>query len=162
MSRNPHRGGTGSIGTARPIHTTGTDQRYGGPASGVRCQSQMVVIVPSGVLKKVCLKGHIFPFSRIDKEIQTRRAAVLTQLQQLDNNAANKDFCTPASPQLKGNLRPFSLRQSRAMGDSTTNWNRVDLSLVSENDPGNGPSDRPVYIPTGTPYLPQPHTEKKT
>ena len=111
-------------------------------------------------------KGGFIPlFSSIDKEIQTRRAAVLTQLQQLDNSAANKDFGTPASPQLTVERQPpsFSLRQSMALGDSTTNWNRVDLSPVSEYDPGNGPSDRPVYIPTGTPYLPQPHNvEKKT
>ena len=145
----------------QPVHTQDTE-----------VPRQVSVVEPDGDdsavrgSKEGVPKGGFIPlFSSIDKEIQTRRAAVLTQLQQLDNNAANKDFGTPASPQLTVERQPpsFSLRQSMTVGDSTTNWNRVDLSPVSEYDPGNGPSDRPVYIPTGTPYLPQPHNvEKKT
>ena len=124
------------------------------------------------------LPGIIPLVSSVDEELNADRAAKLARIQQRDAEKANTNIETETARERASRLRrsrvfsPISSAQHQLRtfttvpsyhSDDDFSGNQSFQSPDQEYNPGEVPEDRPVYIPTMRPYLPQPHhTDKRT
>ena len=124
------------------------------------------------------LPGIIPLVSSVDEELNADRAAKLARIQQRDAEKANPNIETETARERASRLRvssvfsPISSAQHQLRtfttvpsihSDDDFSGNQSFQSPDQEYNPGEVPEDRPVYIPTMRPYLPQPHhTDKRT
>ena len=124
------------------------------------------------------LPGIIPLVSSVDEELNADRAAKLARIQQRDAENANTNIETETARERASRLRrsrvisPISSAQHQLRtfttvpsyhSDDDFSGNQSFQSPDQEYNPGEVPEDRPVYIPTMRPYLPQPHhTDKRT
>ena len=122
--------------------------------------------------------GIIPLVSSVDEELNADRAAKLARIQQRDAEKANTNIETETARERACRLRrsrvfsPISSAQHQLRtfttvpsyhSDDDFSGNQSFQSPDQEYNPGEVPEDRPVYIPTMRPYLPQPHhTDKRT
>ena len=124
------------------------------------------------------LPGIIPLVSSVDEELNADRAAKLARIQQRDAEKANTNIETETARERAARLRrsrvfsPISSAQHQLRtfttvpsyhSDDDFSGNHSFQSPDQEYNPGEVPEDRPLYIPTMRPYLPQPHhTDKRT
>ena len=120
------------------------------------------------------LPGIITLVSSVDKELNADRAAKLARIQQRYAEKANTNIARERASHLRRSsvFSPISSAQHQLRtfttvpsihSDDDFSVNQSLQSPDQEYNRGEVPEDRPVYIPTMRPYLPQPHhTDKRT
>ena len=163
--------------------TEGAALPQGGEVESYETQEQQAPESPRQVPEIIQPEGRYIPLvSSVDEELQADRTAKLAGIQQLDVKKVQKknmqqtskatDIETETARERASRMRrssvfsPLSSAQHQLSTFTTVpsihseDEISINQSLQSpdqEYNPGAVPENRPVYIPTRRPYLPQPH-----